>query len=177
MESIRVETINRPIQTYKNVIEDIKVIEQTNMVNTSNIPNVIQVETVNIDLVLESKQVPNVTTFQTSSMISINSTFNAGSVEILVKDIIAANPALLNKNNAYAKVEYLFIYKTEIVDKYFVTTSSEIEGDLLTMLIEYEDEHIEVVGNMNIINKKTVEFMSDMDIFGKRARVTYIKKM
>lgn len=176
MADIVVETTSRPVMVSMQGKGSIDTIEQVHMVSTESTTGVLNVETVNKNVTVEAVAPAMMTVIASTSVVSINNSFNAGNVEILVKDIIAANPAILGGNNA-AKIEYLMVNRDLSNGKYYVVTSAEIEGDLLTMLIEYGDEQLEVVGSMNIVNKSKVEFTSDIDVYGKMARVTYIKKV
>lgn len=176
MSELLLTTVDRPVLTYEETKLGIATTENVKFVSVSSINDSLNVITENNVLMLENTKPLNVTTTSVTTTISITeSSSDNAIVELLVKDIIASNPSILSGSSS-AKIENLMVYFDSEKDSYYVTTTSEIEGELLTLLINYNDESIEVIGNMNIIGKQRVEFKSDVDFTYKYARVTYIKK-
>ena len=106
-----------------------------------------------------------------SNTVVIQSNFNIGAVEALVKDLIPS----MSESTAIAKVEMLVIQFDSLKQTHFVITSSVVEGDLISLLILLDGDSVEVFGNYNFIGNR-VEFQTDFSAVGLTARVTYIKK-
>ena len=106
-----------------------------------------------------------------SNTVVIQSNFNIGAVEALVKDLIPS----MSESIAIAKVEMLVIQFDSLKQTHFVITSSVVEGDLISLLILLDGDSVEVFGNYNFIGNR-VEFQTDFSAVGLTARVTYIKK-
>lgn len=106
-----------------------------------------------------------------SNTVTIQSNFNVGAVEALVKNLVPS----MSESTAIAKVEMLLIQFDSLKQTHFVTTSSVVEGDLISLLILLDGDSVEVFGNYNFIGNK-VEFQTDFNAVGLTARVTYIKK-
>ena len=178
MAEIILTKIDRPILTYEDIKSNIEASNINKFVTTTSGSENIMLSGVTNTIVVEKVKQDNIILNTVDNVINLNGTFSDNSiVELLIRDIIASNPSVLSANSAAAKIENLTIFKDIEQDKYFITTTSDIEGDLMTLMINYNDEHLDVIGNINIVGKRRVEFISDVDVIYMRARVTYIKKM
>ena len=178
MAEIILTKIDRPVLTYEDIKYNIETSYIDKFVTTTSGSENIILSGVTNTIVVEKSRQDNIVLNTVDNVINLNGTFSDNSiVELLIRDIIASNPSVLSANSSAAKIENLTILKDIEQDKYFVTTTSDIEGDLMTLMINYNDEHLDVIGNINIVGKRRVEFMSDIDVAYMRARVTYIKKI
>lgn len=125
----------------------------------------------NISEVAVSPIVKSINVSAPSNDVIIQSNFNIGAVEALVKDLIPE----VNDSGAVVKVEILVVQFDSIKQTHFITTSSQVEGDLISMTIFLDSESVEIFGNYNFIGNR-VEFQTDFSAIGLNARVTYIKK-
>lgn len=176
MSDIELIKVESPIVTYENSHSLIETVESNKFINSHIGSDLILVQDVSDKIIVEHIRQSTITANTVISQILINNSFSdLGIVEILVKDIIAKSPSVLSSGSS-AKIENLMVYSDVEKDKYFINTTDDIEGDLITLIVNYRDESLDVIGNMNIINKRKVEFYSDVDITFMTARVTYIKK-
>ena len=109
------------------------------------------------------------------STISVESNFSVGAVEALIKDIVPPDILSAPTSAIVAKVEMLLVQYDEDKELHYVTTSSLVQGDLVSLLILLDGESVEVFGNYNLIGNR-VEFQLDFSAAGLTARVTYLKK-
>lgn len=83
----------------------------------------------------------------------------------------------INEKDLYSTItEYNTIQYDIAKGVYYTTSTKHPEGSMISFIIITSEEDIEVLRNINIIDKR-IEFMSDFDARNLQARMIYIYKI